>query len=39
MDFATCIKDHYEAEKFEASFEALVSGYWSKGINCCNSEG
>ncbi|KFY35871.1 hypothetical protein V494_05523 [Pseudogymnoascus sp. VKM F-4513 (FW-928)] len=36
---ATWIKDHYEAEKFEATFEALVSGYWSKGINVSKTEG
>ncbi|KFY08337.1 hypothetical protein V492_06329 [Pseudogymnoascus sp. VKM F-4246] len=36
---ATWIKDHYEAEKFEATFEALVSGYWSKGTNVSTTEG
>ena len=36
---ATFIKFHYPAEKFEATFEALVSGYWSKGINVSTPEG
>lgn len=36
---ATFIKDHYPAENFEATFEALVSGYWSKGINVSSPEG
>jgi glutathione S-transferase kappa 1 len=36
---ATFIKDNYPAEKFEVAFEALVSGYWGKGINVSNSEG
>jgi glutathione S-transferase kappa 1 len=36
---ATFIKDNYPAEKFEASFEGLVSGYWGKGINVSTPEG
>ncbi|KAK5111387.1 hypothetical protein LTR85_012161 [Meristemomyces frigidus] len=36
---ATFIKSHYPAEKFEATFEALASGYWSKGINVSTPEG
>jgi glutathione S-transferase kappa 1 len=36
---ATYIKDHYPAAKFEATFQALVSGYWSKGINISTTEG
>ncbi len=36
---ATYIKDHYETEKFEATFGALASGYWSKGINVSSTEG
>jgi len=36
---ATYIKDHYEAERFEATFGALASGYWSKSINISTTEG
>jgi glutathione S-transferase kappa 1 len=36
---ATFIKDNYPAEKFEASFEGLVSGYWGKDINVSTPEG
>lgn len=36
---ATFIKFHYPADKFEATFEALVSGYWGKGINVSSPEG
>lgn len=35
----TWIKDHSSAEKFEAAFEALASGYWGKGINVSKPEG
>jgi glutathione S-transferase kappa 1 len=33
------VKDNYEAEKFEATFQALVSGYWGRGINVSTTEG
>jgi 2-hydroxychromene-2-carboxylate isomerase len=36
---ATFIKFNCPAEKFEATFEALASGYWSKGINVATPEG
>jgi glutathione S-transferase kappa 1 len=36
---ATWIKDHYPPDKFEATFPALASGYWSKGINISTPEG
>lgn len=36
---ATWIKDHYDEKRFEATFEALVSGYWGKGINVAKTEG
>jgi glutathione S-transferase kappa 1 len=36
---ATWVKDNYAAEKFEATFQALVSGYWGKGINVSTTEG
>ena len=36
---ATFIKFNYPAEKFEATFEALASGYWNKGINVSTPEG
>ena len=36
---ATWIKDHYPPEKFEATFPALASGYWSKGLNISTPEG
>ncbi|KAH7089570.1 glutathione S-transferase [Paraphoma chrysanthemicola] len=36
---ATYIKDHYPADKFEATFESLVSGYWGKGVNVSKPEG
>jgi len=36
---ATWIKDHYPSEKFDATFPALASGYWSKGINISTPEG
>ncbi|PSN66242.1 glutathione S-transferase [Corynespora cassiicola Philippines] len=36
---ATWIKDHYAAEKFEQTFLALVSGYWSKGIDISKPDG
>ncbi|KAH7073869.1 glutathione S-transferase [Paraphoma chrysanthemicola] len=36
---ATFVKDNYPAEKFEATFEGLVSGYWGKGINVSTPEG
>lgn len=39
MRVATWVKDHYSAEKFERTFEALVSGYWSKQINVAKPEG
>ncbi|KAK6587380.1 hypothetical protein PZA11_000670 [Diplocarpon coronariae] len=36
---ATYIKNHHPASKFEASFLALVSSYWSLGINISKPEG
>lgn len=39
MRVATWIKDHYPPDKFEATFPALASGYWSKGINISTPEG
>jgi len=36
---ATWIKDHYPPEKFEATFPAFSSAYWSKGINISTPEG
>jgi glutathione S-transferase kappa 1 len=36
---AMFIKSNYPAEEFEATFEALASGYWSKGINVSTPEG
>jgi glutathione S-transferase kappa 1 len=36
---ATFVKFNYPAEKFEATFEALASGYWGKGINVSTPEG
>lgn len=36
---ATWIKDNLGDEKFEATFQALVSGYWNKGINVSTGEG
>ncbi|EKG13837.1 hypothetical protein MPH_09019 [Macrophomina phaseolina MS6] len=36
---ATWVKDHYPADKFEQTFLALVSAYWSKGINVSTPEG
>ncbi|KIX00173.1 uncharacterized protein Z518_10310 [Rhinocladiella mackenziei CBS 650.93] len=36
---ATWIKDHYPPEKFEQTFPALGSAYWSKGINISKPEG
>ncbi|KIV78441.1 hypothetical protein PV11_10161 [Exophiala sideris] len=36
---ATWIKDHYPAEKFEATFPAFSTAYWSKGIDISKPEG
>ncbi|KAH8809209.1 glutathione S-transferase [Xylogone sp. PMI_703] len=36
---ATYIKDHYPPNKFEETFPALASGYWSKGFNVAKPEG
>ena len=36
---ATFVKDHHSPENFEATFEALVSGYWSRGIDISTPEG
>lgn len=36
---ATWVKDHYPPDKFEATFPALSSAYWSKGINISTPEG
>lgn len=36
---ATFVKSNYPAEKFDATFEAFASGYWSKGINISKPEG
>ncbi|KAG4433453.1 hypothetical protein IFR05_011057 [Cadophora sp. M221] len=36
---ATYIKDNYPDSKFEATFLALVSGYWSRGINISQPAG
>jgi len=36
---ATWVKDHYPAEKFDATFPAFSAGYWSKGINISTPEG
>ncbi|KIW17418.1 hypothetical protein PV08_04612 [Exophiala spinifera] len=36
---ATYVKDHYPPEKFEATFPAFSSAYWSKGINISTPEG
>lgn len=36
---ATYVKDHYPPEKFEATFPAFSSGYWSRGINISTPEG
>jgi glutathione S-transferase kappa 1 len=33
------VKDHYPAEKFEQTFPAFSTGYWSKGINISTPEG
>jgi 2-hydroxychromene-2-carboxylate isomerase len=33
------VKDHYPAERFEATFLGLVSGYWGKGIIVSKPEG
>ncbi|KAF2177145.1 glutathione S-transferase [Zopfia rhizophila CBS 207.26] len=35
----TWAKDHYPVDKFEQTFLALVSAYWSKGINVSTPEG
>ncbi len=39
MRVATWVKDHYPSDKFDDTFEALVSGYWGKGINISTTEG
>lgn len=36
---ATYVKDHYPPSKFEATFPAFSSGYWSKGINISTPQG
>ncbi|EXJ61327.1 uncharacterized protein A1O5_11885 [Cladophialophora psammophila CBS 110553] len=36
---ATWVKDHYPPEKFEATFPAFSTAYWSKGINIATPEG
>jgi 2-hydroxychromene-2-carboxylate isomerase len=36
---ATWVKDHYPAEKFEATFPAFSVAYWSKGIDISKPEG
>ncbi|OBT70254.1 hypothetical protein VE03_00245 [Pseudogymnoascus sp. 23342-1-I1] len=36
---ATWVKDHYTQDKLDATFLALASGYWSKGINISTAEG
>ncbi|KAF2825910.1 glutathione S-transferase [Ophiobolus disseminans] len=36
---ATYVKEHYPAEKFDATFEALASGYWGKSINISTPHG
>ncbi|KAH7364098.1 glutathione S-transferase [Rhexocercosporidium sp. MPI-PUGE-AT-0058] len=36
---ATYIKNHYPSAKFDATFLALVSGYWSHGINISQPSG
>ncbi len=36
---ATWIKDHYPQQKFDETFPALASGYWSKGIDVSTPEG
>lgn len=36
---ATYIKFAYPSQKFDDTFEALVSGYWGKGINVSTPEG
>ncbi|KFY18259.1 hypothetical protein V492_00025 [Pseudogymnoascus sp. VKM F-4246] len=36
---ATWVKDHYPQDKLDATFLALASGYWSKGINVSTAEG
>jgi 2-hydroxychromene-2-carboxylate isomerase len=36
---ATWVKDHYPAEKFDATFPAFSEAYWSKGINISTPEG
>lgn len=39
MRIATYVKEHYPAQKFDATFEALASGYWSKKIDVSKPEG
>ena len=39
MRVATWIKDHYPAEKFDQTFPAFSTAYWSKGINISKPEG
>lgn len=39
MRIATWIKDHYPASKFEETFPAFSTAYWSKGINISKPEG
>lgn len=36
---ARYVKDHHSSDKFEETFLALVSGYWSKGIDISTSVG
>ncbi|XMA14396.1 hypothetical protein WAI453_007187 [Rhynchosporium graminicola] len=36
---ATYIKNHHSSDKFDASFLALVSGYWSHGIDISQPAG
>lgn len=36
---ATFVKFNYPAERFDATFEAFASGYWSKGIDISTPEG
>lgn len=38
MRIATWVKDHYPAEKFEATFPAFSAAYWSKGIDISKPE-
>jgi len=36
---ATWVKEHYASDKFDATFEAFASGYWSKKIDVSKPEG